>query len=209
MSGLAAPALALSARDLPAAPPQDHVLDQAEVLSRASRGELSRRLAELQSERVEASLITISRLDYGLTLEGLGEQLLERWQDAKPAQSASALLLLLIDNQTKGSAVVASPALQRQLPQELLLSTASTTMALPLRQGDRYRQASLDAITRLDTVLRGGEDPGPPVEPEEIVPVSNIPTREETQSSNAFTWVIVLLVVGSVVPMVTWWIFSR
>jgi uncharacterized protein len=39
--------------------------------------------------------------------------------------------------------------------------------------------------------------------------VSNVPTRQETQESNAFTWVVVLLVVGSVVPMVTWWVFSR
>jgi uncharacterized protein len=39
--------------------------------------------------------------------------------------------------------------------------------------------------------------------------VSNIPSQEETSSSKAFTWVVVLLVVGSVVPMVTWWVFSR
>ena len=38
---------------------------------------------------------------------------------------------------------------------------------------------------------------------------SNIPSREETAGSNAFTWVVVLLVVGSVVPMLTWWVFSR
>ena len=82
-------------------------------------------------------------------------------------------------------------------------------MAQPLRQGDRYRQASLDAIERLDTVLQGGEDPGPPPQPEEATVVSNIPSREETASSNAFTWVVVLLIVGSVVPMVTWWVFSR
>jgi uncharacterized protein len=39
--------------------------------------------------------------------------------------------------------------------------------------------------------------------------VSNIPSHEETVQSNGFTWVVVLLVVGSVVPMLTWWVFSR
>jgi len=82
-------------------------------------------------------------------------------------------------------------------------------MAQPLRDGDRYRQASLDALIRLRTVLRGGEDPGEPVEPEVAVPVSNIPSAEETRAGNGLTWVVVLLVVGSVVPMVTWWVFSR
>ncbi|MFZ9973545.1 MAG: TPM domain-containing protein, partial [Vulcanococcus sp.] len=28
-------------------------------------------------------------------------------------------------------------------------------------------------------------------------------------SSNAFLWVVVLLVVGTLVPMITWWVFSR
>jgi uncharacterized protein len=41
------------------------------------------------------------------------------------------------------------------------------------------------------------------------VAVSNIPTAEETREGNGLTWVVVLLVVGSVVPMVTWWVFSR
>jgi uncharacterized protein len=82
-------------------------------------------------------------------------------------------------------------------------------MAQPLRSGDRYRQAAVDALQRLATVLQGGEDPGEPVVEETAAVVSNIPTREETSSSNAFTWVIVLLVVGTVVPMLTWWVFSR
>jgi uncharacterized protein len=46
------------------------------------------------------------------------------------------------------------------------------------------------------------------IEDAAVVP-TNIPTREETASSNAFTWVIVLLVVGTIVPMLTWWVFSR
>jgi uncharacterized protein len=38
---------------------------------------------------------------------------------------------------------------------------------------------------------------------------TNIPTKEETASSNALLWVVVLLVVGTLVPMITWWVFSR
>ena len=64
-------------------------------------------------------------------------------------------------------------------------------------------------LDRLTTVLNGGEDPGEPVEAEVIVAPTNVPTREETAASNAFTWVVVLLVVGTIVPMLTWWVFSR
>lgn len=204
-----APVAALSINDLPAAPPDARVIDSADVLSRATRAELDRQLQELDAERVEARLITINHLDYGLDLSQLGDQLLERWSAAAEGGGPTSLLLLLIDTQNKATAIVASPALQRQLPQALLNSTARTTMAQPLRDGDRYRQANLDALTRLRTVLQGGEDPGEPAEPEVAVPVSNIPTAEQTREGNGLTWVVVLLVVGSVVPMVTWWVFSR
>jgi uncharacterized protein len=82
-------------------------------------------------------------------------------------------------------------------------------MALPLRSADRYRQASLDALNRLGAVLRGGEDPGEPLQEEAQTLASNIPSKEETEGSHAFTWVVVLLAIGTIVPMATWWVFSR
>jgi uncharacterized protein len=210
---LAAPvaaALALSAADLPSSPPVEHVLDGAKVLSRAGKSEIEHQLEEFSAERVDARLITLSRLDYGLGLNSLADQLLAQWSaDPSAGSSPDPLLLLLIDTQTRATAIAAQAPLDRQLPTELLQSTAATTMAQPLRSGDRYRQAAVDALQRLATVLQGGEDPGEPVVEESAAVVSNIPSREETSSSNAFTWVIVLLVVGSVVPMLTWWVFSR
>ena len=104
---------------------------------------------------------------------------------------------------------MASPSLGGQLSEDLLRSTARTTMALPIREGARFRQASLDGISRIHTVLEGADDPGEPATAPEVAVVSNVPSREETASSNAFTWVVVLLVVGTIVPMLTWWVFSR
>ena len=204
--GPALPAVARSRGNRPAEPPSARVLDDADVLSIASRTDIERKLDQFGDDRVDARLVTVSRLDYGLTLPELSRQLLERWSSAP---GGDARLLILIDSQTKSAAIAASPALERQLPPELLRSTARTTMAQPLREGNRYRQASLDALERLSIVLRGGEDPGEPEVAEASVVATNIPTREETASSNAFTWVVVLLVVGTIVPMLTWWVFSR
>ena len=57
-------------------------------------------------------------------------------------------------------------------------------------------------------LVRGGL-PGETVTAEVVAQPTNIPTKEETASSNAFTWVVVLLVLGTLVPMLTWWVFSR
>ena len=192
--------------DFSASAPEERVIDSADVLSRASRADIATRLEQLDSDRIDARLVTLRRLDYGLTLNQFGEQLIERWSDD---QRDRPLLLLLIEAQNKQATVIADPLLTERLPAELLRSTGRTTMSQPLRDGDRYRQSSLDGIARLEVVLNGGEDPGPPVEVERTTLPTNIPTVEETRESNAFTWVIVLLVVGTIVPMATWWVFSR
>lgn len=201
-----APALAIAASGFPATAPQERILDTADVLSRAAIGELSKTLESFSAERVDAHLITVSRLDYGLSLSQLGKSVLEQWSasGSEPNQ-----VLFLIDSQTNSASVVISPGLVTQLDASLLRSTARTTMAQPIRDGGRYRQGSLDAMTRLLTVLQGGEDPGEPVTAEVVSQPTNIPTKEETQSSNAFTWIVVLLTVGTIVPMLTWWVFSR
>lgn len=201
-------ALATGPKDFPLAPPSGLVLDTADLLSRAAASDLEKRLEELDQQQVQARLVTLRRLDYGLALEDLGQQLMERWKTQDP-EGAERQLVLLIESQNNSGAVVASPDLADTLPRSLLASTGTSTMGLPLREGARYRQASIDALTRLQAVLQGQEDPGPPQLIERLPVETNVPTAEETASSNAFLWVVVLLVVGTLVPMITWWIFSR
>jgi uncharacterized protein len=200
-------ALAASLGSLPESPPPQRVVDTAGVLSRSASTEISRQLEQLHDLDVDAHLITVPRLDYGLGVDQLGAQVLERWRDASPS---SQQLVLLIDSQTSAAAVVATPELTDRLGADLLRSTGRTTLSQPLRDGGRYRQASLDALTRLGTVLQGGADPGVPVVAADVEPTpTNVPSREETAASRAWVWVSVLLVVGSIVPMLTWWVFSR
>ena len=206
---LAVPAgFALSPQDLPAQPPDKAVLDSADVLSRAGKNEIETRLNQLESSKVDAKVITVRKLDYGLSLTGFGEELVERWSN-NDNTSERPLILFLEETQNKQAAVVVSAELSDQLPDALLRSTARTTMSQPMRDGERFRQASMDGIERIAVVLNGGEDPGPPIQIERTALPTNVPTVEETSESNAFTWVIVLLVVGTIVPMATWWVFSR
>ena len=198
-------AWATGVADFPAQTPSTHVVDSADLLSRAASTELDHRLEVFGGPTLEARLVTLRRLDYGLSLEALGQGLLERWAPSAEGNQ----LLLLIESQNNSAAVVASKGLEPRLPQQLLSSTAISTMGLPLREGARYRQASLDALDRLGAVLQGEADPGPPQLQERLPIETNIPTKEETASSNALLWVVVLLVVGTLVPMITWWVFSR
>lgn len=180
------------------------MLDGADVLSRATNGELSKRFAQLEQEHINANLVTLRRLDYGLDLDGFAEELMQRWQGADDGS-----LLMVIETSSNSASIQADQRVQKLLPQSLLASTADTTMDRPLRDGGRYRQAVLDGLGRLETVLGGAEDPGPPLVAETQVVVSNVPTQEETAESKAWVWITVLMVLGTLVPMATWWVFSR
>ena len=135
--------LAISPSELGASPPEELILDDADVFSRASRNELDSKLKGLEDQRVNARLITLRRLDYGYSLKSFGEELMASWS----GKSEIPLLLILIETQNKRAALLADSALQSQLPESLLTSTARTTMTLPLRDGDRYRQSSIDGIS--------------------------------------------------------------
>ena len=198
-------AAAISPSQLGEKAPDALVIDAADVLSRSSKAELEARLQSFGEERVDARLITLRRLDYGLSLEAFGNELISSWSN----RGQAPLLLLMIETKSKSAALVGDPALKERLPQSLLTSTARSTMAAPLREGDRYRKSCIDGLNRLFTVLQGGEDPGPPEDSERITIPTNIPTQEQTESSNATTWVVVLLVAGTIIPMATWWVFSR
>ena len=201
----AMPAAAIAPGDFPASAPEGHVLDSAEALSRASTGELGTRLSDLSVDHINANLVTVRRLDYNIDLDSFASELLTRWQGS-PDDSD---LLIAIDTGANAASIAADQTLLQRLPESLLESTADETMAVALRDGGRYRQATIDGLTRLETVLAGQEDPGPPELIEQVAVVSNVPSKEETEESNALIWVAVLLVLGTLIPMATWWVFSR
>ncbi|KZR60868.1 MULTISPECIES: photosystem II repair protein Psb32 [Prochlorococcus] len=201
-------AFAITTEDFPVARPEGHVVDSADVLSRVSRSQIEGRLVELGNERLDARLITLRKLDYGVSLSNFGSSLIDRWSTSA-GEKELPLLVILIDAQTKQTVVLADTSLKSKLPDALLQSTGRTTMNKPVVGGERYQQASFDAITRLQVVLDGGEDPGPPIETFSAIKQTNIPSQEQTQNSNATLVVVVLMVVGTIVPMATWWVFSR
>ena len=161
----------------------------------------------MANDKFDAKLITFRGLDYGLTVSSIGQSLVDKWTP-ESSGTEKPLLLFLIEAQKNQTAIIADPILENQLPISLLRSTGRTTMNQPIREGQRYRQGSLNAIQRLQIVIDGGADPGPPAKV--IIDTStNIPTKDEVSNSNAIIWVVLLLIIGTAVPMATWWWFSR
>ncbi len=77
----------------------------------------------------------------------------------------------------------------------------------PLRDGDKYNQAFLDASDRLVAVLSGEPDPGPPQIVEKVQVEGTFGKTEAADKGNAIAWVVGLLIAATVIPMATYYIY--
>lgn len=202
---LATPALATGVYQMPSLSAGDRtwLIDKGEVLSRVSEGEISQALDSLATQTgQEVRFVTIRRFDYGDTAASFADKLFEKWFPTKDAQANQTLLVL--DTLTNGSAIRVGEGVKSLLTDEIAQSVAGETLLVPLRAGDKYNEAFLAASDRLTAVLSGKPDPGPPQVTDTIQVEGTFKKAEETDAGNATVMVVVLLVIATVIPMVTY-----
>lgn len=182
-------------------------IDEADVLSRLNEGRLSNRLENLAKETGnEVRLVTVRRLDYGETIESFTNKLFEKWYPTPEEQANQTLIA--IDTVTNNTAIRTGDAVKSVMADDIAESVVSETMFVPIRDGNKYNQAFLDASDRLVAVLSGEPDPGPPNMEEAVQVEGTFASAEETDTQNSTIWVVVLLVVATVVPMATYFFYQ-
>lgn len=183
------------------------VVDQAGALSRITRTELNGELDKLaQQTGKEVRFVTIHRLDYGETIDTFTEKLFQKWFPTAEAQADQVLIVL--DNVTNTIGVQTGDAVKSLLSDETAESVTQETMLVPLRDGNKYNQAFLNASDRLVAVLSGEPDPGPPLVEDNVQTEGTFARAEETDDRSATVVVVVLLVLATVIPMATYYIYQ-
>ncbi len=206
---MAVPVLAAtSVFDVPniTADPNNWVADEAEVLSSFAERTINKTLSDVaQQTGNEIRMVAVRGLNYGVTPQDFADQLFEEWF---PAEFQGNQALLLLDVKTKDAAIRVGQQTKDVIPNELAQSLALESLLIPVRQGN-YNQAFQDTATRIETVLSGKADPGPPVIEIAQLPERNYKTSGETNDYNAAIIVVVLLVVATIVPMVTYFMYLK
>jgi uncharacterized protein len=209
-SGLvAAPAFAIGVYQMPnvRAGEPTWVIDKAEVLSRFNEGRLSNTLDDLaKNTGKEVRMVTVHRLDYGETTETFTKALFDKWFPTPEAQANQALLV--VDSLTNVTAIQTGSAIKSLMSDDLAKSVATETVAAPIRDGNKYNQALVDASDRLVAVLSGQPDPGPPVIEEKVQVASTFTKAEEVDTKNSTIWVVAILIIATVVPMATYFFYQ-
>lgn len=205
-SGLVAlPAKATGVYQMPpTAPDRTRVVDDGEILSRLSEGQITKQFDQVaEATGYQTWLVTIHRLDYGLSIEDFTNQLFEKWFPTPEVQANQTLIA--IDSVTNNAGLRSGEAVKSVLTDEIAESVVNETIQVPLIQGDKYNQALQDASDRVAIVLSGEPDPGPPVFDNSVDVERTYKTAEETDTNNATIVVVVLLVLATVIPMVTYY----
>ncbi len=202
------PALATGVYQIPdITPGSTWVVDQGEVISRSNEGKISSAFENLAKQTGnEVRFVTVRRLDYGETPESFTKQLFERWFPTK--ERSANQTLLMIDTLTNGISIVTGDKVQSLMSDDIAKSVASETLTAPLRDGNKYNQAFLDASDRLVAVLSGEPDPGPPQIAEKVQVEGTFTKAEDTDQGNATAWVIGLLIAATIIPMATYYIYQ-
>ncbi|RUS98676.1 hypothetical protein DSM106972_080620 [Dulcicalothrix desertica PCC 7102] len=208
VSLFATPAFATSVFELPNLTPDTWVVDEGEVISRTSEGKISTAFADLAKQTGnEVRFVTVHRLDYGETPETFAKELLDKWFPDKEAQANQTIMM--IDTVSNGIAIITGDKVKPLMSDDTAKSVAFETFLAPLRDGNKYNQAFLDASNRLVAVLSGQPDPGPPAIVEDVQVEGTFKDAEETEKerSNSTAWVIGLLIAATVIPMATYYIY--
>ncbi len=199
------PALATGVYEMPVLSAGDRtwVFDKGDVLSRSSESNISSVLDNLENKTgKQVRFVTIHRLDYGETTATFTDQLFEQWFPTKEDQTNQ--ILLVLDTVTNTAAIRTGEGVKSLLTDEIAQSVAGETVQVPLREGNKYNEAFAAASTRIATVLSGEPDPGPPEVVDNIQVEGTFKKAEETDQGNATVVVVVLLVLATVIPMVTY-----
>jgi len=119
------------------------------------------------------------------------------------------LLVLVLNPKTAKGGYYAGDQVQRAIPNSVLMSIANETYPFNTLQG-KYGAALLDVTNRLEAVLSGRDDPGPPVV-RKSEKVASFKTREETESQRKkYVGVVAtLLIISVVAPMAQYFWYQR
>lgn len=204
---MVAPALATSMYTMPKSIDSDTwILDEASQISRINEGQIASELKALaQDTGNEIRFVTVHRLDYEVTAQSFADELLARWFPT-PEDRANETVIVL-DDVTNTIGISVGDETANVLTDDIAESVVSETMKVPLLQSNQYNQSFVDASDRLVAVLMGEPDPGPPVYDNSVETDRTYATAEETAATrgSSTTWVIVLLVAATVIPMATYY----
>ena len=154
----------------------------------------------LQKTGYHLNVVTIRKLAFTSDAFEFADQLIEKWFPTKDLGDKEGLFVVVTS--AKEGALVGGPSFTKAVGDALVDSLVSENVPI-LAGEEKFNEAVLSSVRRVEAKLEGRADPGAPVR-QQSQAGSNFKTREETDAKrNQFSGVVLgLLVIAFVVPMI-------
>jgi|EP00670_Eutreptiella_braarudii_P001234 uncharacterized membrane protein YgcG len=188
-------------------PTIDYVYDNGAFLSKSTVNDLSAKLPDIEARTgYRINVVTLRKLVASDDAFQFADKLIEAWYPTAELGSKKAIFVLV--KQSKEGGLVGGPSFSQTVPGSVIESIMNDNVNY-LAGEEKFNQAITSSISRLDAVLSGKADPGPPKasllskpkdKPEQV---SNYKTKEETtEKKNVYVFVFgALVLISFVAPM--------
>nr|AFK44442.1 unknown [Medicago truncatula] len=141
-------------------PKEAYVVDDAGVLSRVTKSDLKRLLADLESRKnFHINFITLRKLTSKADAFEFADQILERWYPSVEEGNDKGVVVLVTSQ--KEGAVTGGPAFVQAVGENILDATVSENLPV-LATDEKYNEAIYSTAKRLVAAIDGLPDPGGP-----------------------------------------------
>jgi uncharacterized membrane protein YgcG len=153
------------------------------------------------------TVVTLRKLQFETDAFAFADKVIEKWYPTAADGNKKAVLLVV--KSSKEGALVAGPELNKKLGAALVDSITGENIPILCEQ-EKFSEALISSLRRVEARLEGAADPGPP-RVDVVKTGSNFKTKEQTGEKRGSYAVVVggLLVIAFVVPMVQYYGCAR
>ena len=185
-------------------PTVQYTVDDAAVLSKATRSDVNKRLKLLEIQTgYRLEVVTVRKLEFETDAFAFGDKVLETWYPT--AEEGDRQGVLLVVTSGKEGAVSGGKSFVGAVGDELLESIVSENIPI-FTEEEKYNQTVVSSVERLDAKLRGNAVPEAPKR-NDTTRLRTYKTKEETDKTKKVTATVVatLLLIAFIVPMLQYY----
>jgi uncharacterized protein len=205
LGSLSAPSIAGEFDVLAENTPKSHFfVDDANVMSKSTRGEVDQKLKLLEIETgYRITAVTVRKLEFEPDTFVFADKIMENWYPNKADADKKGIILVVTAG--KEGAIAGGQGFMSAVGDDLLDSVTVDNIPIYTEQ-EKYNQCVTSVVDRLAAKLKGDPVPEAPRR-EDVIRQRTYKTKEEVEKSKTVTTTVVvtLLIIAVVVPMLQYY----
>lgn len=193
-------------------PSTEYIFDDGELLSKSTLSDLQNKLPLVEAKTgYRINVVTLRKLVAFEDAFQFADNLIETWYPTAELGDKKAVFVIVKNSKEGG--LVGGPSFSKNVPGSVIESIINDNVGKLVTQ-EKFNQAITSTVSRLETVLSGKPDPGPPrglEDKEQPQQTATYKSKDETDSKRGvYTAVFgALVAISFIAPMVQFFGYTK